>query len=157
MTVFRAPSDYPHWPEVAALIHQSFAYMTPLLGHPAQAMHVTPETLATANDQGCAFLVEDRTTPVACLFTRPSRDYADALYLGWLAVAASHRRQGLAQALVTAAKAEARSRHFTALTLDTGRDLTRLIALFQTMGFRQQPGGGQVVTFRKRLGDQPPK
>ncbi|MCG6904616.1 MAG: GNAT family N-acetyltransferase [Rhodobacter sp.] len=151
MTPFRAPPDYPHWPEVAALIHAAFAYMTPVLGHEAAAMALTADDLAGAATRGAVFLVHDRDRPVACLFTRPSRDFADALYAGWLAVDASQRGQGLAQALMRAAEAEALSKGCRALTLDTGRALTRLHALFGHMGFTALPGEGDVVSFRKTL------
>ncbi len=149
MTVFRAPADYSDWPKVAALIHRSFAYMTPLLGQPAHAMDVSPKMLAVAAKQGTAMLVIDDDIPVACLFARPSRDFSDALYLGWLAVKQSHRGRGLAQTLISASEDEARARNFTALTLDTGRELVDLHAYFQSIGFQPDVSGGSVVSFRK--------
>lgn len=149
MTVFRASEDYPHWPAVAVLIHRSFAYMTPLLGHPAGAVNVTPDRLVKAASLGAALIVEDVGKPVACLFTRPSRDFSDALYLGWLAVEQAYRQQSLAFALVNAAEDEARTRKLAALTLDTGRELGNLHVYFQNMGFQQQPDHGAVISFRK--------
>ena len=151
MTPFRATQDYPRWPEVAALIHRAFAYMEPRLGHPARAASVTPETLAAAAGAGSVWLVEDGGAPIACLFTRPSRDMADALYLGWLAVDETRRGRGLAGRLIAAAEAEARDAGHAALTLDTARVLDELCALFRHHGFREMPGEGEIVTFRKAL------
>ncbi len=151
MTVFRAPDDYTRWSAVAALIHRSFAYMTPLLEHPARAMEVTPDNLKFAAGQGSGWLVEIDNIPVACLFTRPSRDFNDALYLGWLAVDRGHRRRGYTQALVDAAEQEARQSNFGALTLETGRELVDLHGLFQHMGFQLLAGTGAVIRFRKTV------
>lgn len=151
MTVFAAAPSYAAWPAVAALIHQSFAYMEPLLGHPARAASVTAAHLAEAAGHGTAYLIEGGGTPVASLFTRPSRDFPDALYLGWLAVAETHRGQGLSQTVMAAAEAEARDQQYAAMTLDTGRVLTGLHAYFQRAGFQMLPGEGDIVSFRKPL------
>ncbi len=157
MTVFRAPPHYPRWPAVAALIHRSFAYMTPLLGHPAQAMKLTPEDLEAAAGRDAAWLVEQAETPIACLFTRPSRDFGDALYLGWLSVESAHRGSGLVRALMNAAEQEARRQGCSHLTLDTGRELVELHRLFQHLGFRKQATDGAVICFRKPVaGEGPP-
>lgn len=149
MNVFRAPADYPRWPAVADLIHRSFAYMTPILGQPVNAMKVTPEDLVSRARQGTAWLVEKDARPIACLFTRPSRDYPDALYLGGLAVDTEHRGRGLAQALVAAANEEARRRGYAALTLDTGRALVELHQLFARLGFEKETVHDAVIAFRK--------
>ena len=127
--------------------------MTPLLGRPAAAMGVTPDRLAAAANPDTALIVEDCEKPVACLFTRPSRDISGALYLGWLAVAQTHRRRGLALALVKAAEDEARSRNFAALTLDTGCELASLQALFLGMGFQQHSNDGTIIRFCKPIPD----
>lgn len=152
MTPFRAAPDYLHWPAVAALIHDAFAYMEPLLGHPARAMQVTPARLAEAADTGTAYLIEDAGRPVACLFTRASRDFPDARYLGWLAVDDRYRGRGLAAELIAAAEAEARAAGYAALTLDTGRALRELCAFFRRAGFQDIPGTGEIITFQRPLG-----
>ncbi|MEM7057745.1 MAG: GNAT family N-acetyltransferase [Pseudomonadota bacterium] len=150
--IFRAPPDYPRWSGVADLIHRSFDYMEALLGHPARAMEVTSETLAEAASTGTAFLSEaDGGSPIACVFTRPSRDMPDALYLGWLAVAPSHRGRGLSHRLISIAETEASKAGFAAMTLDTGRALTDLHGLFGSAGFQIQSGDDDIVTFRKDL------
>ena len=151
MTPFAASPDYPRWPEVAALIHRAFAYMEPILGHKPNAAKVTVERLIQGAQIGTAHLVEDNGAPVACLFTRPSRDYPDALYLGGLAVDAGCRGRGLAHALFARAEAEAHQQGYAALTLDTGRPLTDLHRYFERQGFAMLPGEGEVVSFRKDL------
>lgn len=149
--LIRAAPDYPHWPAVAALLGDSFAYMEPLLGHPAAATALTTDDLARAATLGAVFLLIDDGAPVACLFTRRSRDFPDALYCGWLATDATHRGRGLAARLFHAAEAEARANGLAALTLDTGRALTDLHRVFARMGFAMLPGEGDVAQFRKPL------
>lgn len=149
MTPLRAMRDYRRWDRVSELIHDAFAYMEPLLGHPARAASVTPEHLADASELGAAFIIEDAGRPVACLFTRPSRDIPDALYLGWLAVEATQRGKGLAAILVRQAQTEARNRGNPLMTLDTGRVLTDLHRFFERLGFQALPGDGEIITFTK--------
>ncbi len=151
MTPFRAPPDYPHWHEVAAMIHHAFVYMEARLGHPARAASISPMDLTDAAKEGTAWLIEADGLPVGCVFTRPSRDFPDALYLGWLAVDGTNRGQGLAQSLIKAAETEARAAGYAAMTLDTGRPLTELHAFFERQGFVALPGHREVITFRKAL------
>ena len=149
MTPLRATRTYPHWDLVSELIHDAFAYMEPLLGHPARAASVTPEHLADASELGAAFIIEDAGRPVACLFTRPSRDIPDALYLGWLAVEAKQRGKGLAAILIRQAETEARNLGNPLMTLDTGHVLTDLHRLFERLGFQALPGDAAIITFTK--------
>lgn len=151
MTPFRAPIDYAHWDRVALLIHDAFAYMEPVLGHPAKAASVTPFQLAETARDGSAWIVEDLDRPVACLFTRRSRDFADALYLGWLAVDGSMRGRGLAKTLILTAQTEARAAGYSILTLDTGRALSELQVFFRKLGFVNVPGDGPIVSFTKPI------
>ena len=151
MTPFVAPPDYSNWSDVADLIHRSFAYMEPLLGHPARATSVWAEQLAEASSVGTAYLVEQHGIPVACLFTRPSRDFQDALYLGWLAVDERYRGKELAKVLIATAETEARSKGYAAMTLDTGRAITELHTVFRSLGCEEVPGTGDIITFRKPL------
>ena len=150
-TPFAAPADYPRWAEIATLIRHSFAYMAPMLGHPARAASLTAEDLARAAAQGTALLIEAGDAPVACLFTRPSRDFDDALYCGWLAVADPHRGRGLSGQLFGAAESLATTQGYRALTLDTGRPLTHLHRLFARQGFLPAGGDGDIARFRKPL------
>lgn len=151
MTPFRANPEYPRWESVAALIHTEFAYMEPLLGHPAKASKVTASVLAKAANDGAALLVETDGKPIACLFARPSRDFPRALYVGWLAVDSAQRTQGLARALFECAEALAKEAHFDKLTLDTGRVLSDLHALFRKLGFQEIPGDGTIISFTKKV------
>ena len=148
---FVADPTYPHWPQVATLIRDSFAYMTPLLGHVPRAADLTAQDLANAAATGTAFVIENRGTPVACLFGRPSRDIAHALYCGWLATSETQRGRGLARRLLAAAETRAITQGLSVLTLDTGTALTDLHTAFARLGFRLATTTDDVVTFLKPL------
>ncbi len=152
MQVTRANAN-TDWTAVQDLLRDSFAYMDARLGHPARAATSTPEDLVAEATRGRVYLILDET-PVACLFTRPSRDHPDALYIGKLAVAETHRGQGLARQLVDHAATRARKETYKALTLDTATQFPELHAAFARMGFgppaprKGEPG---VVTLRRAL------
>ena len=77
--------------------------------------------------------MEGRTgTPVACMFLTPK---PGALYVGKLAVAASHRGQGLARRMLDRAEARARDLGLPALELQTRVELVENQAAFLAMGF----------------------
>jgi ribosomal protein S18 acetylase RimI-like enzyme len=91
--------------------------------------------------------------PVACVFLTPK---PHALYIGKLAVATSHRGQGLARALITAAEHRARALNLPALELQTRVELTGNHATFRALGFAEvartaHPGYAHPtsITFRR--------
>jgi ribosomal protein S18 acetylase RimI-like enzyme len=78
------------------------------------------------------FIVEEGGKLIASIFCRPD---GDALYVGRLAVASEFRRRGIANALIDAAKAEARSVGAERLTLGCRIALVSNVALFRKHGF----------------------
>ncbi len=101
--------------------------------------------------EGHALVVEQDGGPVACLFTRPSRDVAGALYLGALAVARHARRRGLARELIEAAAEIGRAEGYGALTLDTGARHRHLLRLFGKAGFAVVAQAGGIVQLQRAL------
>jgi ribosomal protein S18 acetylase RimI-like enzyme len=71
---------------------------------------------------------------VACVFLTPQ---PGALYVGKLAVAASHRGQGLARRLIDLAEARARVLRLPVLELQTRVELVENQAAFRAMGFEE--------------------
>ena len=128
----RITPDYANWQAVLRLILDAFAFMETRIDPPSSAHRLTVADIAAQAESGVVWVVEDGTTPIACLFAKPQ---GDALYIGKLAVAASHRGHGLARHLIAAAQAEARTRKLTRLELQTRIELTENHTTFARLGF----------------------
>lgn len=132
MHAHRVGPDYPHWDAVLALILDAFAFMSGRIDPPSSAHRLTMAEMAAQAGSGAVWVVEEAGRPVACVFAKRKDD---ALYLGKLAVAASHRGRGLARALVAAAETEARALGLARLELETRVELTENHATFARLGF----------------------
>jgi ribosomal protein S18 acetylase RimI-like enzyme len=86
---------------------------------------------ARLRDETC-FTVEADGKLIASIFCAVD---GDALYIGRLAVAPAFRRRGIANALMEAAKAEARRRRLKRITLGARISLPGNVALFHRHGF----------------------
>lgn len=87
--------------------------------------------VARLRDDTC-FVVEADGKLIASIFCAVD---GDALYIGRLAVAPAHRRRGLANALIEAAKQKARRRGCKRITLGARIALPGNVALFRGHGF----------------------
>jgi ribosomal protein S18 acetylase RimI-like enzyme len=86
---------------------------------------------ARLQDETC-FVVETHGKLIASIFCAMD---GDALYIGRLAVAAEYRRRGAANALIEAAKEEARRHGARRMTLGARIVLPGNVALFRRHGF----------------------
>lgn len=72
-----------------------------------------------------------------------------------LYVVPSHRRRGVARALMAAVVEEARRHGYTTLRLDTLRSRTASIALYESLGWREIPpwdhSGEEMVAYETDL------
>ena len=127
----RLASDPALWPPILALLHEAFAYMEGRIDPPSSLRDLTPGALSRQTEVGEIWVIG---APVACVFLTPK---PGALYVGKLAVAASHRGQGLARRLIDLAEARARERGLPALELQTRVELVENQAAFLAMGFRE--------------------
>lgn len=124
-------TDPALWPPILALLHEAFAYMEGRIDPPSSLRDLTPEALTRQSEVGEIWMVG---APVACVFLTPK---PEALYVGKLAVAASHRGQGLARRLINLAEERARVLRLAALELQTRVELLGNQAAFQAMGFKE--------------------
>lgn len=152
MTPLRATGPYD-WPALLALIQSAFAFMEGRIDPPSSMHTLTPDSIATQAQTGEVWVIG--APPVACVFLTPK---PQALYVGKLAVAAGHRRQGLARRLIDLAETRARALDLPALELQTRVELTENHATFRALGFVEvartaHPGFDRPtsVTFRRAV------
>lgn len=117
------------WPAILALLHDCFAYMEGRIDPPSSLRDLTPQALSRQAETGEIWIMG---APVACMFLTPR---PGALYVGKLAVAASHRGHGLAWRLIDHAEVRAKALGRPALELQTRVELTENQAAFRAMGF----------------------
>jgi GNAT superfamily N-acetyltransferase len=127
-----APADFADWEAVRRLILAAFAGMAGRIDPPSSALRLTHAAMAADAAQGALLLAEQAGVLVGCGFVRPR---GDALYIGKLAVRPDRQGSGIGQALMAAARAEARSRGLAILELKTRIELTENHAAFARMGF----------------------
>lgn len=125
----RLVTDPALWPAILALLDEAFAYMDGRIDPPSSLRDLTPEALTRQARTGEVWVIG---APVACVFLTPR---PGSLYLGKLAVAASHRGQGLARRLVDQAEDRARVLRLAALELQTRVELAENQRAFEAMGF----------------------
>ena len=99
---------------------------------PSSVLKESEADFAVRLAEEACFIVEDGGTLIASMFCVVD---GDALYVGRLAVAPAHRRRGIANALMEAAKDEARRRGCKRITLGARIALPGNLALFRRHGF----------------------
>lgn len=119
---------------VLALIRAAFADMEGRIDPPSSMHKLTAEALAGMARDGEVWVAEDADGPVACMVLTPRET---DLYLGKLAVAAAHRREGLARQMIDQALRRAKSLGKGAVMLKTRVELTENHATFAALGFRK--------------------
>lgn len=141
---------------VLALIRAAFAFMEGRIDPPSSMHRLTGAALSEAAGNGEVWVAEDDGAPVACVVLTPR---ANDLYLGKLAVAASHRRKGLARQMVDLALSRAKALGKPAVALQTRIELTENHAAFEAMGFARTGETAHegysrptTVNFRREVG-----
>jgi ribosomal protein S18 acetylase RimI-like enzyme len=125
----RLATDPSLWPAILALLHDAFAYMEGRIDPPSSLRDLTPDSLTGQARIGEIWVIGGLE---ACVFLTPK---PQALYIGKLAVAASHRGQGLARRLIDLAETRARDQQLPALELQTRVELVENQATFRALGF----------------------
>jgi N-acetylglutamate synthase-like GNAT family acetyltransferase len=119
---------------VLALIRAAFAFMEGRIDPPSSMLRLTKAALAGQAREAEIWVTEEAGGPVACMVLTAR---ADDLYLGKVAVAATHRHQGIARQLTEHAMKRARALGKAAVTLQTRVELTENHVAFEAMGFRK--------------------
>ncbi|MEM7271096.1 MAG: GNAT family N-acetyltransferase [Pseudomonadota bacterium] len=132
MTRFRVTSENEDWEAVLMLLHTAFAYMETRIDPPSSLRRWTAEHMAAVASSGFAILGEEADALTACAFAKRADD---ALYIGKIAVAESHRGRGLLRQIIGVADAEVRLANLLKLRLETRIELTENRAAFAALGF----------------------
>ena len=147
------PEGDPALASVLSLIRSAFAYMEGRIDPPSSMHRLTLAALSDGARQGEVWAVEDGGRAVACMMLTPR---PPVLYLGKLAVAPSHRGQGLARDLALLAERRAAARGLAAVELQSRVELTENHTVFAALGFAvagetAHPGFDRPtsLTFRK--------
>lgn len=114
------------------LIREAFAYMDGIVDPPSSVHRLTAADLAGQARSGEVWVIDEAGVPLACMVLTPM---PGRLHIGKLAVAAGHRRKGLARRLLDHAAARARALGLPVLTMQSRVELTGNHAAFEAMGF----------------------
>jgi len=126
----RRCSDISRAREIHAFTQELFRALD--IDPPSSVLKETEADFAARlRDEAC-FIVEADSRLIASMFCAVN---GDALYIGRLAVAPAFRRRGIANALMQAAKEEARLRGVSRITLGCRIALVSNVALFRRYGF----------------------
>jgi len=120
------------WAAVVQFIQQNFAYMDGVIDPPSSVHRLTAETLA--RHSGEIWLLEQQKILIGTMMLTP---IVDGLYLGKLAIADSHRGQGLARRLLCHAEHRCRVLGYSALELEVRVELSDNQRAFAAMGFKK--------------------
>ncbi len=114
------------------LVREAFAYMDGIVDPPSSAHRLTAADLAARARDGEVWVIDELDVPLACMVLTPE---PGRLSIGKLAVAAGHRRKGLARQLLDHAAARARALGLPLLEMRSRVELTGNHAAFAAMGF----------------------
>jgi GNAT superfamily N-acetyltransferase len=114
------------------LIREAFAYMDGIVDPPSSIHRLTEADLAGQARSGEVWVIDELGVPLACMVLTPM---PARLYIGKLAVAAGHRRKGLARQLLDHAADRAKALGLPLLEMQSRVELTGNHAAFAAMGF----------------------
>jgi ribosomal protein S18 acetylase RimI-like enzyme len=123
-------TDASRLEELLALAHGAFGELA--IDPPSSVLKETAADFAARLRSETCFVIERDGRLIGSVFCIPD---GDALYIGRLAVAPDWRRRGIANALIAAAKAEARRIGAKRMTLKARIALASNVELFRRHGF----------------------
>lgn len=132
VSVGMAPATFDAWPDLLALLQQSFAYMAPRIDPPSSLDQLDANQLRRKAVHETLIIATEGDRLVGCAFAAV-RD--DCVYVGKVAVANRARRHGLARRLMAIAEQVARDHQRPFLELQTRIELVENHETFSALGF----------------------
>jgi len=124
--------DFSEWPALEALLRAAYAPMAGRIDPPSFLTTMTLADIAQKAAKEDLFLARDAGRVVACGFGAPQ---GDCYEIGKVAVAESHRRRGLARAMIEAAASRGRAQGLRVLQLFARIELVENHATYRALGF----------------------
>ena len=118
---------------LAEIIKASFAEYAGLLDPPSSAQGKSAAKVRAELADGGALIYEQGSAPVGCVFFHP---HSDHVYLDRLSVLPTHRRQGIAAALMEAVEARARALGLSSVRLSVRLALAENRAYYERAGYQ---------------------
>ena len=134
MQISVSPTGFSDWPQLVALIRDSFAYMDSRIDPPSSLEKMGIDEFMAKAAEETLILAEEDQRIIGCAFAA-LRD--DCVYVGKVAVAHSARGKGVARAMFAAAEALARKHARKFIELQTRVELIENHATFAALGFQK--------------------
>jgi GNAT superfamily N-acetyltransferase len=125
-------TDFSEWPQLLALLRDSFAYMDSRIDPPSSLAHMGTEELMTKAAEETLIIAREGQRLVGCAFAAV-RD--ECVYVGKVAVDRQARSKGIGRRLMAAAHDVARAHGRRFLELQTRVELVENHAAFGALGF----------------------
>lgn len=127
-----SPTGFSRWPELLALLRESFAYMESRIDPPSSLNRIDLEGLRDKAREETLVLALEGGSPVGCAFAKPTRS---SVYVGKVAVRADMRGLGIARRMLEAVESLARQHELPFVELQTRVELVENHQAFAALGF----------------------
>lgn len=134
VSVIETNPGFSDWSALEALLRESYAPMETRIDPPSFLTTMTQADIAQKARDEDLLLARDGARPVACGFGTPMNGFYE---VGKVAVAASHRKRGLAGAMMDAASARAQALGLRGLQLYARVELIENHVIYRALGFTQ--------------------
>ena len=157
MQISISPAGFSDWPQLLALLRESFAYMDSRIDPPSSLTRMGIEEVKAKAAQEALIVAAEGQNLIGCAFAAVQDE---CVYVGKVAVAPSARRKGVARAMFAAAEVLAHVHGRRFLELQTRIELVENHATFAALGFQRvaetaHPGYNRPtsITMRKQVAE----
>ena len=157
MQITISPAGFSDWPQLLALLRESFAYMDSRIDPPSSLTRMGIDELKAKAAEETLIVATEGQNLVGCAFAAVQEE---CVYVGKIAVAQSARGKGVARAMLAAAEVLAHGHGRRFLELQTRIELVENHATFAALGFEKVAETAHAgyyrptsITMRKRVAE----